>query len=423
MRRALLPLLSIVAACHSSSARPTVDADAEAAERARFAEILRTAIDERPPPRFDREQYALIRDTDAGPGNQLNLENFYHEYRMTKPEGRAAIVARYVAVWKRSSKSEPLGDLASAKSNLMPVIREGVFFETTALDTGMEMLHRPLVEPFHVALVIDLPDSMRYVGKPDLDRWHIDFDRALAIARQNLAARSRAPFETLSPGLLIGPWHDSYDASRILLDDRFRGLAIRGAPVVVMPNRNNILIAGDADGAALQEMVVAAEAGLREPRPMTVIALRLQGKHWTPFLPDKPDELHRRLKRLEVTGLQELYAQQGQSLERSLAKKGEDIFVAHYDAVEKKASGAVTSYSVWSRGVATLLPKSDRICFVDPDLGKTRMMRGCADWATVLRLCGKNLTPLGMSPERYRVGDFPTPLQLGNMHLSMEMFP
>src|SRR5262249_6440318 len=154
----------------------------------------------------------------------------------------------YIRVWKSTSEdSDAPTSLSEVERSLIPVVREGLFFERTLLETHFEMAHQPLAGPFHIGLVIDSEESMKYVTKEQLQRWRVDFEKLLAVARRNLEARSRKPFLPLAPGAFISSWHDSYDGSRILLTDRIRQLGVHGAPVIVMPNRDTLLVTGDAD--------------------------------------------------------------------------------------------------------------------------------------------------------------------------------
>jgi hypothetical protein len=51
-------------------------------------------------------------------------------------------------------------------------------------------------------------------------------------------------------------------------------------------------------------------------------------------------------------------------LEKHCEARGDEVFVATYSAQQKTATGEVSSYCAWGKGVGTLLPKTDFIGFV-----------------------------------------------------------
>src|SRR5262249_54924572 len=125
--------------------------------------------------RYDRDRFALIVDSDAGTaGNQMFLENAYRESIAAPPGEREALLARYIRVWKSPSEdSDAPTSLSEVERSLIPVVREGLFFERTLLETHFEMAHQPLAGPFHIGLVIDSEESMKYVTKEQLQRWRV----------------------------------------------------------------------------------------------------------------------------------------------------------------------------------------------------------------------------------------------------------
>jgi hypothetical protein len=74
-------------------------------------------------------------------------------------------------------------------------------------------------------------------------------------------------------------------------------------------------------------------------------------------------------------------------------------------------NGRDASYSVWTNGVATWLPKTDWIIFIDP---ATDSM-GFAPWDGVLAELDDALQPLDYYPPRWSVDSFPATDQLARM--------
>ena len=78
---------------------------------------------------------------------------------------------------------------------------------------------------------------------------------------------------------------DSYDSSRLLLTDVIRQFRLKGDPIAIIPNRENLIVVGSEDVDGLAGMVKMVDKALKEPRPISGIALRLDGDEWTPWLP------------------------------------------------------------------------------------------------------------------------------------------
>jgi hypothetical protein len=70
---------------------------------------------------------------------------------------------------------------------------------------------------------------------------------------------------------------------------------------------------------------------------------------------------------------------------------------------------------VWSKGVVTLLPRSERVVFFDDDQPETHKAVADVDWAIVMLHCAPLLKDAGYTPARYLVESFPTAVQLEAM--------
>jgi hypothetical protein len=102
--------------------------------------------------------------------------------------------------------------------------------------------------------------------------------------------------------------------------------------------------------------------------------------------------------------------QKGQ-LDKLYAQKGNDLFVASYK-VNKAKDGEHSSFSVWSKGVPSLLPETDTVYFFDPSLPKDQQVVAKASWANVISVAGDLLLDTKMFPTRYYVSKFPSADQL-----------
>jgi hypothetical protein len=376
--------------------------------------------------RYDPERDTLVVTTDGHP-TTVNLGNLFEEYRVAPDDGQRAIIARVVKNVR--TMNAPLEPLEKVRPRLLPLVREGLYFEGSTLEmeargspNPVVLAHRPITDLMHVGLAVDSDTGIRFVGNEDLQRWNAGLDDLMVTAIANLRARSGGDFQSPQPGVYRSPWHDNYDTSRLLLTDKIRSLELDGAPVAMMPNRDTLLITGDRDAAGLLAMADLVTAELAKPRPMHSIALRLEGDRWVSYLPSANEVVRKRFKRLGVASLQSLYDEQTKLLDRVNEKRGVDIFVGNCTAIESKDHTQVLTLSVWTKTVLTLMPRTDKIAFMDPDQPKEKQLLGTASWERVNAVAGPLLKPVGMSPMRYRVDGFPTPKQLEAMGLKKDPF-
>jgi hypothetical protein len=384
----------------------------------KMTEILRRAGESRPI-RYRKEEFELEIGGDGG--EHMFLGNAYDDY-LAAPRGRReSVIERYAHAAREAASPPPVpDDFEEARRALRPRLRERSYLDVRRLLLRLrnrdadDLPHRPLGDDLVVTLVIDLPNSMMEISGETLARWDVTFEQALGAARQNLRTASAGRLEPAAPGVWASPWKDNYDASRLLLPELLEGMGLKGDAVAMVPNRDTLLLAGSEDPRGLATMVSLAEPLLSGPRPMTGFALRLEEHVWVPFSPDRLDPVRRLLNRLRVVSRARDYGEQKGLLEKLHEKEGQDLYVGSYAAVQSP-EGEVSSYGVWSKGVATLLPEADQVAFVRPDEPKDRRVAGMAPWGIVRKVAGGLMSAQSMFPERWRVDEFPTEAQLAAM--------
>ena len=137
------------------------------------------------------------------------------------------------------------------------------------------------------------------------------------------------------------------------------------------------------------------------------MAFRFDGNDWTPWMPPRGNPHRNALKLLQVQNSD--YHEQKQLLDALHEQRGEDVFVAAYSAMQHKDTGEVATYSVWAKGVLTMLPITDQIALMRDEDADPLLV----DWDRVVEVAGDLMEPLDMYPERYRVAGFPDAEQLG----------
>ena len=299
---------------------------------------------------YEREDFSL-----RGEGKAIAamfLTNAYTEYCSAPADARENVVKLWVRNWFGALKEMP-EEFEDVKPDLLPVVRSRAHFEVNNLefDAGRSLTYDPLAEHFGIGVVYDLPDSMRSISQSNLDAWGVTFYEALEIAKENLMA---IPSKFIGPesgeGLYVSATGDSYDSSRLLLTDVIRQFRVKGDPIAMIPNRENLIVVGSEDVDGLAGMVKMVEKALKEPRPISGIALRLDGDEWTPWLPPPSHPAYQAFQEFRLVSLGQDYAQQKDMLDKLYEKQGEDMFVATFSAI-KSPDGRLFSYATWAAGV------------------------------------------------------------------------
>jgi hypothetical protein len=142
------------------------------------------------------------------------------------------------------------------------------------------------------------------------------------------------------------------------------------------------------------------------------MAFRLNEDNWEAWLPPDGHALYNQFRALRLETMARNYANQQQLLYARHERSGEDIYVGTFSALSHEASGRKWSYSVWTRGVPTLLPQTDLVMLISPreEGGIDELARG--RWDDVNRVVGHLMQVQEEYPPRYLVTEFPSPDQL-----------
>ena len=343
------------------------------------------------------------------------LGNAYTEYCGAAEDHREGILKHWVRNWFSALRDLP-EDFEDVKPDLLPVVRSRWHYELVSLSAELEGgrpergLYQILGEHLAVGLVYDLPDSMRSISHANLEAWGVTFYEALEIARENLM---KLPSKFIGPpsgeGVYLSATRDSYDAARLLLPDLIRHFQVKGDPIAMIPSRENLIVVGSEDVDGLAAMLTMAGESLKEPHPISGIALRLDGDEWTPWLPDVSHPSYQGFRELYLGTLGQDYATQKDLLDKLNEKNGDDVFVATFSAL-KAPDGRLLSYATWTTTTNTLLPKTDTVVLGRLG-GKPRMV----EWQEVMDLVGDLMEAVDIYPPRYRVRSFPSDEQLAAM--------
>jgi len=272
-----------------------------------------------------------------------------------------------------------------------------------------EMPFRQITPAVAAWLVYDGDQNTRRITTPQLEKWSVSFDHAFDVALTNLRDRSEKAFAAVAPGLYCSDWADTCDTSRILLTDVIAALAVRGAPVVMIPNRDVLLVSGAEDEQGLLNMIRGARKMLANPRPLDANALVLEAGKWHDYVPNAALGSGIELAELQEEQASVFYADQKELLDKIHEKTGEDIFVASHKIRRESPSGHfIDSIATWTEGVDTLLPRVKSVILLQPK--NQRMI--IAPWDAVEAVAGELMLPMGWRPERFHVPRHATEAQI-----------
>ena len=371
--------------------------------------------------RYDDAEFSI---TIGERGHRAYLSNAFAACREADEATRRETILNHVAA---ALHTPPVPvSFESVKSNLLPIIRDpayhGLFRLKLLLDRkttdNLEIASRPLTEGLNISLAHDSERSMSFVNVGMLKGWGVSLDQALKVAKNNLRDRTDTNgWVQQSPGLFLGSWNDAYDSSRMLLTEHIYRLPLNGDPVLFAPNRDTIWITGTSDFAGVEYILRAGkESHFKESHPLSPNLYRLADGDWTPYIP-----LEQVLREL-LTSIQRDrnavdYQQQKQDLDALHEKNQTDIFVASYSMFERqfkeKPGKSRFSLCVWSRGVESLLPKTEKIAFlVDPETKDYISVR----WESAIHIVGHLMKQdPDLLPLRYWVRAFPNESQIAQL--------
>ncbi len=367
-------------------------------------------------PRYDAEQFAIVCSNDAGIVTAtLNLGNAYDQYcRVPKAMRTQLLMAFFL---NRSELPETLND---AIVNIIARLQPRIFFEGMKLrsaintlnggkeDEASNMPHKLVGEHFGLTLVHDSPSQVSYISQATLEKWGTTFEELLSRSVTNLTRLTPEPFQPLNDGVYYSHYADTHDSSRLLVKDRVEACRLKGRPVAFTPNRNTLVLTGEHDVEGLALSLKFVQEALKEPRPMPVFPLILEGEEWQ--LWDVPEEHPGKdeLSNQILISMADIYGEQKALLEKKFEKEGHDVFVASLTVYSSEKAKRHFSMGVWSEGVPTYLPISDRVAFVASVKGKPGNVVLTATFASVVSVMGDEMKFHDMYPPRYFVERFPT---------------
>jgi uncharacterized protein YtpQ (UPF0354 family) len=179
-------------------------------------------------------------------------------------------------------------DLEEARVRLVPRLVRGEALRDLSSSGKSLLAGAPLSGELSVALLLEYEGRARYVRERELGSWQVSFGDALALACENLAARSQtarvASTETVHGSLYLARTGDGRDSARVLLPSLYGELRARIGEHIALgiPHRDTFM-ACDAQNHELVEVLTARvrEDAMRAPHRLseTLFSLSATGLH------------------------------------------------------------------------------------------------------------------------------------------------
>lgn len=338
---------------------------------------------------YRRETFELVfQDEDEAIGVAC-LNNLFREFEKQPPGRREAFLSQATKALLSHYKQIP-DDLADAKPDILPIVRNRSYFELRNLEQrvrGGPPLGLPYIEigeHLMAAPVFDLPESIRTIEQTRLDSWGISLYEVMELAIRNLD-EIEIVIQSMDDQVFLIASGDNYDASRLLLQDRLRELPVKGEPVAMLPHRDYLVVTGDQNPLGLQIMLDLIEQQLSTPRPICWTPTILRGDQWNTWLPPIGHPLHRRFRELHLREMADVYHDQREIFASARSPQGRDLFLATFNVEVSEEGGTAYSYCVWPRSEYSLLPKTDYVVIMDEAI---EMPLASAAWEDVQRIAG-----------------------------------
>lgn len=337
--------------------------------------------------RHDRGGFSIALGEDS-----ISLLDAFLE-RAKQNRARRAEAVDELATMALMSAEPPPATLGEVADKLLPVIRTRVHVGEMWLvrpawaQVRRRRCHSPISDSLCAWAAVELGLGMRGVGDEDLERWGVGVDEVLAIAVNNLRARSMPmKFEKDPRGFYTSRYHDHYDVSRLLLPDLLQTLPLNGDPVVLAPERDTLVVAGSEDSQALEAMGAQLESVLGSmQRLISMEALVYREGAWRPV---GVTNASRSLGRLAMLGADLNHEQQRRLLTHEFAEAGREAYAAELTLLDAE-EGA--TWSPIAFGKTALAPLADAYLLSSGEPGGD-IVRARSDFEAI---CG----PFGREPD------------------------
>jgi hypothetical protein len=169
-----------------------------------------------------------------------------------------------IGYWIAGIKVSPLEHPKADRSMVRAVVRTAAVLADYAVQLRRPIVMAPLAGDLRIACVLDRPESLSYLGEPDLQALGLSHDEAIALGIRNVAATLK-PLRNSLRGDPDDPWGhsdgDDYESGRILLHDDLAELSQAWGDrlIVAVPGTHTVLYADGRRPDALTKIRAAVK--------------------------------------------------------------------------------------------------------------------------------------------------------------------
>jgi hypothetical protein len=350
----------------------------------------------------------------------VEVDNAFAESRGMSPEQRREKIAFFFASVGAKGQEETWDE---GREMLVPVLRAATY----GVDVGLKepkaaCVRRPFLPFIDTLVAIDRPTSMSFVNRGSLRSWKITEDEvfeAAALRASVLASPTVELYDETHGPLWIVTSNDSYESSRLLVPGwlaSFRG-KVEGSPIAIVPERATLMVGGDGRPEMVERLLDKAEREFgASNRRLSPALYSVDGAdRVVPYARATADALATKVKIAhEKLAIYE-YGQQKEVLDELYEKSGPDVFVPNYQVFESAGGGLPRSLSVWTKGVRSYLPRTERVMLLI--LGGQKGAKPKAAVEVPFDAIEERLTVVpDLHPPRYdTTGDFPSESDLQSL--------
>lgn len=342
------------------------------------------------------EEFTLLITVD-GRESTAYLANAFHDTREVDPDRRREIINRLI-----SGVTEPLPEYGSLEEvrDVLAVSLRGAFHGAQS----KALVAREFLPCLQEYLVIDDPQRISFCTEETASAWKTPADELLRIGRERIAATG-ARVSQDARGVFSVDNDDDYESARLLVPgflERFRD-KVKGRPIAVVPTRNQLYIAGDADPELVISLCELAEREYAaSPRRVSAAMYTVDDDgHVVRYVREVKDDAARRVRASHVRFEGNEYSTQREVLDAQQGGGASQAFVASFSGLESKA-GEMLSWAALGSGFPTWLPRTDIVAL---NVGNEPAF---FSWDEVMRVAPHRLKQVpGLFPPRWEtLGDF-----------------
>jgi hypothetical protein len=180
---------------------------------------------------------------------------------------------------------------------------------------------------------------------------------------------------------------------------------MQGELVVLPINPSTLLFTGTEEQAGHRPFLETAQDLLDDPRPMSPYPLVWEGSRWNLWRPQPRIREYPAFQKMIQQAVGRDYKEQEELLKRIYKLEAKPVYVASFHGLQ--AEDTVKSFCIWPKDRPVILPKTDLVAFLDPELKEAQGIR-LANWEAVQSQLGDLLKPQGLDPERYLADERPS---------------